>query len=303
LVNVRRKADQGVVAEYRYDAEGRRRMKVVHDPDAPGMAPRTTRFLYDGWRGCEDQDGAGQTLVTYVGSPEQLDAVVQMRRTALHPLGPGDYYFHQNIRYDVVAVTDAAGAVVERRVYDDYGRAYGADKEPAGGSAVGNPFGFQGARLDAETGLYYFRHRYYDPETGRFLQRDPVTDPGNVGNSYTFAWNSPAAVMDPMGWCGALLKSAWRLGNMKTSDKFDFVYGAVDATVDTYGRSGTAAGSTDLAEGGLAVTKIVSNSAGLAASGAAVVLAWWLDLHWLIQYQESHEPIKAMVEANKLARA
>lgn len=289
LVSVRRKADQAVVAEYRYDAEGRRRTKVVHDPDAPGMAPHTTRFLYDGWRGCEDQDGAGRTLVTYVGSPEQMDAMVQMRRTALHPLGPGDFYFHQNIRYDVVAVTDAAGVVVERRVYDDYGRAYGGDKNPVVGSAVGNPFGFQGARLDAETGFYYFRNRYYDPETGRFLQRDPMTDPGNLGNSYTFAWNSPASVMDPMGWCGALLKS--------TSSGFDLVYGAVDAAVDTYGRAGTVAGSSDAAEGGLAAAKIISNTAGVAASVNSLQAS--RDLARAVARDQSLQRAAALIQAGR----
>jgi RHS repeat-associated protein len=33
---------------------------------------------------------------------------------------------------------------------------------------------FQGQRLDEETGLYYFKSRYYDPETGRFITRDPA---------------------------------------------------------------------------------------------------------------------------------
>ena len=48
-------------------------------------------------------------------------------------------------------------------------------------------------------GLYYFRARYYDPSTGRFLQRDPVWDPVNLGNQYTFAGNSPISGMDPTG--------------------------------------------------------------------------------------------------------
>lgn len=48
-------------------------------------------------------------------------------------------------------------------------------------------------------GLYYFRARYYDPSTGRFLQRDPVWNPGNLGNQYTFVGNNPVNYTDPTG--------------------------------------------------------------------------------------------------------
>ena len=48
-------------------------------------------------------------------------------------------------------------------------------------------------------GLYYFRARYYDPYAGRFLQRDPIYDPANLGNQYTYAANNPVNYLDPMG--------------------------------------------------------------------------------------------------------
>jgi len=96
-------------------------------------------------------------------------------------------------------VTDAAGSVVERRFYDDFGRLLDAQKEPATESVTGLEYGFQGRRLDAETGLVYFRNRYYDPGTGRFVQRDPVWDAGNVGGWYTFVGNRPISDNDPHG--------------------------------------------------------------------------------------------------------
>ena len=60
-------------------------------------------------------------------------------------------------------------------------------------------YGFQGRRLDPESGLLYFRHRYYDPVLGRFVQRDPVWDAGNVGGWYSFVGASPASRSDPRG--------------------------------------------------------------------------------------------------------
>jgi RHS repeat-associated protein len=111
----------------------------------------------------------------------------------------GAFFLHQNARADVCAVTDSAGTVVERRFYDDFGRAFDGAKQPVAGSSVGNPYGFQGRRLDPETGLFFFRQRYYDPETGRFLQRDPVWDAGNVGGQYSFVGNGPVSRVDPWG--------------------------------------------------------------------------------------------------------
>jgi RHS repeat-associated protein len=63
----------------------------------------------------------------------------------------------------VIALTDETGAEVETAAYGPFG-------EGGFSSAVGNPYGFTGRRFDPETGLYYYRARYYDPELGRFLQ-------------------------------------------------------------------------------------------------------------------------------------
>ncbi|MCI0634079.1 MAG: hypothetical protein L0206_09225, partial [Actinobacteria bacterium] len=184
LVAVNDRATSGPIATYRYDAQNRRTQKTVFDP-ATGLPLETTRFAYDGWRSIEETDATGSTEATHVYGVA-LDEHVQIANAA------GTFYLHQNARLDVVALTDASGAVAERTLYDDFGA-------PDHASALGNPYLFQGARFDAETGLYYFRNRYYDPETGRFLQRDPVWDPGNAGNQYTFGGNGPISRSDALG--------------------------------------------------------------------------------------------------------
>lgn len=199
LVAVFRKSNNAPVARYFYQADNRRARKIVFSLDDPGAVEKETLYLYDGWRVCEEQSTENTTKTTYVYSPVYIDEVVQLKRAAAHPLGEGTFYLHQNARADVVAVTDAAGSVVDRRFYDDYGRGYDEDKQAVGQSAVGNPYGFQGRRLDPETGLYYFRNRYYDPETGRFLQRDPVWDVHSFGNDYMFASSNPISERDALG--------------------------------------------------------------------------------------------------------
>ncbi|MDI6751730.1 MAG: RHS repeat-associated core domain-containing protein [bacterium] len=76
---------------------------------------------------------------------------------------------------------------------------------------ITNPFGFTGRELDRESGLYFNRARYYDPEIGRFISEDLVRD-YEEGNLYSYCKNDPVNCHDPWGLknCGRCGKS---LGN------------------------------------------------------------------------------------------
>ncbi len=118
---------------------------------------------------------------------------------------PGvNYYVHADEQYNVVAVTNASGAVIERYDYGDYGQPFIYDG--AGSSitatAVGNVYLFTGRRYDAEIGWYHYRTRYLNPLTGRFTTRDTIGiwgDPINLGNGYTYVGNRPWSLLDPFG--------------------------------------------------------------------------------------------------------
>jgi RHS repeat-associated protein len=109
------------------------------------------------------------------------------------------YYYHFDGLGSVVALTDANGTCVQTYEYSVYGHVAASSLRSRVTAEDGsdpnhpNPFMFTGRQFDIETGLYYYRARYYNPYLGRFLQTDPV------GLSTRF---SPCrqAQIDPRQW-------------------------------------------------------------------------------------------------------
>jgi len=101
------------------------------------------------------------------------------------------YYYHFDGLGSVAALSDVNNVIVERYSYDVFG-------EPNRESSLNNPYLFTGRRYDIETGLYYYRARYYKTDIGRFLQADPIGYAGGL-NLYAYCGNNPVNWIDPFG--------------------------------------------------------------------------------------------------------
>ncbi|MEN5160724.1 RHS repeat domain-containing protein, partial [Achromobacter spanius] len=97
-------------------------------------------------------------------------------------------------------LTDAHGEIVWSAQYKAWGVAKEAISTAARAAGIRNSIRFQGQYWDHETGLHYNRHRYYDPEIGRFIAKDPIGFAGGL-NVYQYADN-PVGWVDPLGLTG-----------------------------------------------------------------------------------------------------
>ena len=164
--------------DYGYDVLNRLVSRVKSDGE-------TRLYRYDGRNLAAVLDGEGNVLAGFVQG-FGMDSPLIMERDG------ENYCYHTDRLGSVVALTDEAGTISNTYVYDSFGRIMDRTE------AVENPFAFTGAVFDEDTGLYYFRSRFYDPETGRFLQKDPLNIQQDI-SAYAYASNSPANLVDPSG--------------------------------------------------------------------------------------------------------
>jgi RHS repeat-associated protein len=160
-------------ARFAYDPAGRRVEKVT------GGA--TTSYTYD--RGSILREIRGGTVLRYthgLGVDEPLAVEDGVNLSYLHADGLGS----------VVRATNGSGGITLTRQYDAWGNLETGASEPG--------YAFTGREWDPETGLYYYRARYYDARLGRFAGEDPIGLRGGV-NLYAYVDSNPVERTDPLG--------------------------------------------------------------------------------------------------------
>ena len=188
---------KGVRSLFWRDPSGRR---IAKDVDGT-----VTKYLYDGDHCIAEYDANDVLVRKYIhgpgvdqprsaslraGSSCMID--VEDSNLALSLSNGAVYYYHYDALGSVVALSDADGDTVQVYEYDVYGQVAASDPNHP------NPFLFTGRRYDTETGLYYYRARYYNPTIGRFLQTDPIGY-GDGMNMYAYCRNNGVRFVDPWG--------------------------------------------------------------------------------------------------------
>ncbi len=191
---------------YKYDPQGRR--------SAKGEGGKYYTYIH--WDGDNIVRESGDRQITYHRGKE--DIIAQNKN------GTISYYVY-NIYGDTKQLIDGSRNVLRTYMSDGFGTArftYGTD-------GATTPFQYRGQYYDEESGLYYLRNRYYNPELGRFLTVDPAKDGLNW---YIYCNNDPVNFVDPWGLY-SLRDYCENVDDLSSSTR-DLMRSAIDAKMDGF---------------------------------------------------------------------
>ena len=160
----------GLEAVYTYDASGIRTSKKVNGT--------TTEYLTAGGSVLSEKKNGVWQHYLYDGSGQLM---------AIRYKG-ADYYYIRDGLMSITGLVDANGTAVVNYRYDSWGMLTGITGSMAGTLGKDNPYRFKGYYYDEETGMYYLKSRYYQPEICRFVSADVyITTELNMNGSNMYS--------------------------------------------------------------------------------------------------------------------
>lgn len=171
----------GAVVDFGYDPFGNR---ILRDVDGT-----VTKFVLDGVNNLLELDNSDATLARYTAA-FGYDTWLSMER------GGNEYVYHNDALGSVYGLSNASEGLENSYDYFAFGRIKGQS------GSVSNSVAFTGREWDSQVGLYYYRSRYLDGATGRFVSKDKFPGIQNRTaslNYFSYAEGNPIVNTDPRG--------------------------------------------------------------------------------------------------------
>jgi RHS repeat-associated protein len=177
LIKIAYKNAPNKSTEFKYDGQSKRVAIIETD----GSKKTETRYTWCGNSICQARNEKNQPVAYYFG------------QGVYRPQANGnkkEYYARDHLG-SIRDVLDEKGNSLARYDYDPYGNLINKPaKQPE--------FGYAGMQYHAESGLYLTKYRAYDPQSGRWLSRDPIEEAGGI-NLYAYVEGNPVSFIDPLG--------------------------------------------------------------------------------------------------------
>jgi RHS repeat-associated protein len=199
---VRMTDGSNTVAEYRYDG---RNFRIVRAAYADGVLSEVRHFYLNSQNQVLEERVGTSTVAQRqnVWGLRYVDNLVLRDRDSDSSDSLDErLYALQDANWNVVAMADSSGVIVERYAYSAYGKATISEPDWSGTlttSAYNNTTLYTGRELDVATGFYCYRARYYIAELGVFVGRDPLGYDAGDASLYRYVGDAPAHQTDPTG--------------------------------------------------------------------------------------------------------
>jgi RHS repeat-associated protein len=195
--------------DFGYDGLGRMRTKTTFTWNGSAwVVSATVEYIYDGMRIIQERDGNNLPAVSYTrgtdlsGSLEGAGGIGGLlARSSGYSSGnwTNHNYYHADGNGNIMYLVNNSQTQAAAYRYDPFGNMIGS----SGSLATTNVYRFSSKEIhlvdnNGSPPLYYYGYRFYDPSLQRWLNRDPVGEPGGV-NLYRFVRNQPTFQTDNYG--------------------------------------------------------------------------------------------------------
>jgi len=204
-VRLSRKQRVGVSIPSSFAADFENRLTSVHQPNQTTITFKYDQFgrriqkgasvyMYDGANLIEEADTGGNLVARYVFGSGIDEPLAAYRGSTLA-------YYQADGLGSITSLSTTTGTVSDSFTYDSFGNVTSST------GTFTQPFRYTGREWDAETGLYYYRARYYAPTAGDFFSEDPIGFEAGP-NFYSYVRNAPTNFHDPSGLLGTQVAPA-----------------------------------------------------------------------------------------------
>jgi RHS repeat-associated protein len=206
-------------SQFVYDGKMRRRIEKDYSWNTSSwLETNEIHFIYDGNLVIQERDVNNNPQVTYTrgndlsGTLQRAGGIGSLLARTVNgqPIGGSSFanaYYHADGNGNVTMLIYSNQLTAAKYLYDPFG----STLSMSGPLAGANRYQFSSKEWNANSGLYYYLYRFYDPNLQRWLNRDPIEEWGGY-NLYEMTDNNPVNEVDLFGLDGAAAAAAWGEG-------------------------------------------------------------------------------------------
>ena len=178
--------------------DGFDRLREVAEYNSGSVLTSLVRYVWNGWTPWAELNSTNGIIRTFtfgvdlsgtVGGAAGIGGLLAIRQNGTN------YYVRSDAKGNVTEVRTTNGAVVGAYSYSPFGKLLSQT------NTYNQPFRFQSKLFHARSGFVYFGYRWLDPNTGRWLSRDPSGEGASI-NLYSYVGGNPVGQIDPLGLWG-----------------------------------------------------------------------------------------------------